>query len=435
MKDLIASMVTPDQMLEIAFIPSNGIVNIFRGQLAATSSDALAVTTPEGYTRLLPLSSVCYIDILKEKYVSEPETSPNSVSEPVAEPDRSDVYSNTPILNAPKVVGRIELGSMGSTSRFRRQSFDSIDEPEEQAQEEMLPAMGHVVRMGANFGFIQPVDSDATLYVSRGELLNIHGLIKAPDTGDAVIYTPSVNRQGNAAKCVHRVCSLHTLEDMAERLAGYDPRNASILRSRLRAVQEGLPLDQVSIEPRPRRERPAPQVIVDPHSVLDMVENGEDVSPRSLTECEEVLSGELNFDDYILALLKLLDYSMSRELSATHRLLSRGIRLARENDDTDTALRLARAAVDHYRNHPGNYKFFKAIEHRLMQPEPAVFAVSDQPSPTAAPISEIVTGDIEALRDGGLAEESAPRPADTPEEGTMASDDSQPDENDGLITI
>lgn len=379
MKDLIAGMIDKDHPLEIAFVTAKGDSDIFRGNFVSSNDNALAVRLSGGKVRLLPISSISYLDILS--YESDETADSRNISDSTSRPahdasyttagDKADVFSNTPILSTPKVVGRIDLNDIGRTSRFRKPY--EPEEEEYEIPEELIPAMGKISRMGPNFGFIQPNDSSApAIYMARGEIISIHGVIKAPNVGDEVIYTPSLNRQGTAAKCVHRRCSLHTLEEMASRLQAYDPRNTAILKARIKAVQDGTPLEEAFPEQsfeQFRRQRPAAdqQESLDSDTVMAMIGRDETVSARNITECEDALFATLPYSEFIEALDKLLGYAMEHNLTAVHRLLSRGIRVARENNDNEKALSYARKACEYYHDMPGNFKFFSALEYRLSQ--------------------------------------------------------------------
>ena len=379
MKNLIAGLIVKDQPLDISFVPADGKLSSFRGSFVTSDDNAMAVNSPDGYTRIIPFASIYYLDV----FPAETSAAPSDDAEPLSaqetpvraeEPD-PDVFSNTPQLAPPKVVGRIDLAEYGRSNRFRRNSpfqHPQASSYQTDTEEELLPAMGKISRLGPNFGFIQPNDPNAgSVYVARNEIISLHGVMRAPVVGDEVIYTNSVNRQGNAAKCVHCRCSLHTLEEMASRMHSYDHRAAALLRARVKAVHEGTPLDQLGDAPfaGKRPERPAEaHVSLDADTVLQKIRNGEEVTARNITESEEQLSANTPYPEFIAALGELLDYSMDNNLSAVHRLLSRGIRVARENEDIDTALSFARKACNYYRDMPGNFKFFSTIENRLLNP-------------------------------------------------------------------
>lgn len=380
MNDLIAGLINADQMLEIAFSPKEGTIEVFRGQLISSDSNALAVRTENGHIRLLRISAVSYLDILPiatsaadVDSISSEETMSDDAQHTITA--GANLFSNTPVLATPKVIGHIELHNMGDTTRFRRGN-DQQESPigKRPGDDRQIPGLGRISRLGPNFGFIQPNDPEAaSVFLPRSEILSIHGLIKSPNVGDEVIYTAVTNRQGHAAKCVHLACSLATLEEMADRLSTYDPRNASIIRSRIKAVNEGTPLEEVPFEFHQRRPRPliTPAPALDASTVLAMVARGEEVTTRDITECENRLSellAETDYPNYIKALDRLLGYSMKRNMTVVHRLFSRAIRVARATGDTDTALRFVRTACDFYRHQPGNYKFFSNIEYRLTHP-------------------------------------------------------------------
>ncbi len=444
MNELIRGMIKPDQLLEIAFLSKCGTSDIFRGHFITSDNSAIAIRLGEDRIRLLELTSVSYIDILSDTKISaesnkQDSRSADAIAESAEEEQTEDadttnaglthshLYSNTPQLSAPKVVGRIELNNMGSTSRFRRPTPEITTETTHREYDtQIIPGMGRVSRLGPNFGFIQPNDPDApSIFMPRGEIITIHGLMRSPNVGDEVIYTPSTNRQGQAAKCIHLACSLGTLEDMAERLANYDPRNASILRARINAVNDGTPLEEVTIEPYQRRPRPITpyQPALDASTVLAMVARGEEVSARDISECEnsltEVLS-ESDYVNYIKALDRLLGYSMKRNMTVVHRLFSRAIRVAREANDINTALRFVRTACDFYQHQPGNYKFFSAIEYRLThQPQnPDDDDMSDYDDTSDEDVTETT---------------QAPSPDQEPDRTTVA--DSESDSNSSVITI
>lgn len=450
MNELINSLITTDQMLEIAFFPQEGTLDLFRGCLVKADSEAIAVRSADGHIRLMRLSSISYLDILpgagavaemptpdQEAIARAAQTEETGDADiDASRPSRSVIFSNTPVLTAPKVIGHIELPVSGTNTRFRRNTSDSDSTPDDSPK---IPGMGRISRLGANFGFIQPNDPEASsIFLPRNEILSIHGLIKAPNVGDEVIYTKVANVKGMTAKCVHTACSLNTLEDMADRLAGYDPRNAAILRARIKAIQEGTPLEDLQIETISRRQRPAtaaaPAPITDASTVLAMVARGEEVHARDITECENRLTEQLadtDYPNYVKSLDRLLGYSMHRNLSVIHRLFCRVIRVARDHDDTETALRFTRTACDFYQNHPGNYKFFSTLEYRITHPSVSDPSDSDDEAimenmaddENQAPLTLASTEPAESTITGPVAEESA----------SEYSDDV--DDENGMITI
>lgn len=390
MRELFSNILQAGQKLEVV-TKGTDAVSVFRGIFIASDEDSLAVKLDNGAVRIMNFELVKYVDVFDKsgsEYAAVTETEVEDDKEVTAdiegevsesgETEEADEFSDhndkelfniTPTLTAPKIIGKIDLDKFNLQHKSRRQASDRLENEDE---EKWMPANGRIDRLGPQFGFIRPLDSEGpNIYVPRNEFISAPGILSAPEEGDFVVFSYGMNYHGPVAKCVHRQCTIATQEALIARLSNCDGRNAHELQKQLDNVYEtGVP----STPPAPRSDwAPRQQQQrnnrrqIDRERIMQAVEYGDFVDGRELLQLEKELSYTATPDDYLKDADKLLRFSQTHDRPRAYQLFLRISKVARDMGRVEDALKYVREACEFYRYEPGSYNTFVDLEARITQ--------------------------------------------------------------------
>lgn len=164
----------------------------------------------------------------------EIESNVTSVTQP-----QVDIYKPEQLsLQGPKIVGKIDLFTIKdpkkkkentSTSEIQQKVTDTLPT---YIDEDLLPSMGKIIRMGAVYGWIMPNNQTDNIYFNTQELVSYTGIIESPKVGDEVIYSMSKNAQGPIAACIHKQCTREIVEELIDKFR-FNTKTCSFLKKHL----------------------------------------------------------------------------------------------------------------------------------------------------------------------------------------------------------
>lgn len=164
----------------------------------------------------------------------EIESNVTSVTQP-----QVDIYKPEQLsLQGPKIVGKIDLFTIKdpkkkkentSTSEIQQKVTDTLPT---HIDEDLLPSMGKIIRMGAVYGWIMPNNQTDNIYFNTQELVSYTGIIESPKVGDEVIYSMSKNAQGPIAACIHKQCTREIVEELIDKFR-FNTKTCSFLKKHL----------------------------------------------------------------------------------------------------------------------------------------------------------------------------------------------------------
>lgn len=193
----------------------------------------------------LPKQDSTFDDNNKEYTISDSPKNNSDIKEKIESDVTSvtqpqvDIYKPEQIsLQGPKIVGKIDLSTIKdpkkkkdntSTSKVQQEVADTSPN---YIDEDLLPSMGKIIRMGAVYGWIMPNNQTDNIYFNTQELVSYTGIIDSPKVGDEVIYSMSKNTQGPIAACIHKQCTKEVVEELIDKFR-FNTKTCSFLKKHL----------------------------------------------------------------------------------------------------------------------------------------------------------------------------------------------------------
>lgn len=193
----------------------------------------------------LPKQDSTFDDNNKEYTISDSPKNNSDIKEKIESDVTSvtqpqvDIYKPEQIsLQGPKIVGKIDLSTIKdpkkkkdntSTSKVQQEVADTSPN---YIDEDLLPSMGKIIRMGAVYGWIMPNNQTDNIYFDTQELVSYTGIIDSPKVGDEVIYSMSKNTQGPIAACIHKQCTKEVVEELIDKFR-FNTKTCSFLKKHL----------------------------------------------------------------------------------------------------------------------------------------------------------------------------------------------------------
>jgi len=193
----------------------------------------------------LPKQDSTFDDNNKEYTISDSPKNNSDIKEKIESDVTSvtqpqvDIYKPEQIsLQGPKIVGKIDLSTIKdpkkkkdntSTSKVQQEVADTSPN---YIDEDLLPSMGKIIRMGAVDGWIMPNNQTDNIYFDTQELVSYTGIIDSPKVGDEVIYSMSKNTQGPIAACIHKQCTKEVVEELIDKFR-FNTKTCSFLKKHL----------------------------------------------------------------------------------------------------------------------------------------------------------------------------------------------------------
>jgi len=277
--------------------------------------------------------------------ISQAENSHSSISEEIYKPEI------TPILG-PKIIGKIDL-TENLTSKKRKGTdtnnivvTDSNDSITINSDNDLLPSMGKIIRMGSAYGFIKPNNQDNNLYFKTAELVSYVGIIDAPSIGDEVIYSLGQNNQGQPiAVCVHKQCARDAVEDLIEKFR-YDPKTCTRLKKHIEDF------DHYHSETNDDTKG----------LVYYLYKVGVDSkAPFSPNDVEKLFADNLSPEEYAIAIEYLIDEVVKKNPAKCYNLFLRSSSYARSHKMYDVSKHLIEKALEVFKGKNGKIKYFKGL--------------------------------------------------------------------------
>ena len=264
-----------------------------------------------------------------------------------------DLYTPevTPI-QGPKIIGKIDL-TENLTSKKNKGTennnivvADSNDSITIYSDNDLLPSMGKLIRMGSAYGFIKPDNQDSNLYFKTAEIVSYAGIIDAPNIGDDVIYSLGQNNQGQPiAICVHKQCSRDVVEDLIEKFR-YDTKICTRLKKRIEDF------DKFHSD-----NNDYTKGIV---YYLNKVGVNSKI-PFSPNYVEKLFAENLSPDEYAMAIELLIDEVVKKDPAKCYYLFLRSTSYARSHKMYDVSKHLIEKALEVFKGKNGQIRYFKKL--------------------------------------------------------------------------
>lgn len=277
----------------------------------------------------------------------EIESDVTSVTQP-----QVDIYKPEQIsLQGPKIVGKIDLSTIKdpkkkkdntSTSKVQQEVDDTspnfIDE-------DLLPSMGKIIRMGAVYGWIMPNNQTDNIYFNTQELVSYTGIIDSPKVGDEVIYSMSKNTQGPIAACIHKQCTKEVVEELIDKFR-FNTKTCSFLKKHLddyeninlantnKGNELGYYLNRVGVE------------LYDSYSA---------------DETERLFAEKLSTEEYAKGVNLLIDKVVKSDLTKSYNLFLRSYSYTKSHKMYNESKVLVEKALRVFARHEKKVKYFKGL--------------------------------------------------------------------------
>ena len=280
---------------------------------------------------------------IKEKI----ESDVTSVTQP-----QVDIYKPEQIsLQGPKIVGKIDLSTIKdpkkkkdntSTSKVQQEVADTSPN---YIDEDLLPSMGKIIRMGAVYGWIMPNNQTDNIYFNTQELVSYTGIIDSPKVGDEVIYSMSKNTQGPIAACIHKQCTKEVVEELIDKFR-FNTKTCSFLKKHLddyeninlantnKGNELGYYLNRVGVE------------LYDSYSA---------------DETERLFAEKLSAEEYAKGVNLLIDEVVKSDLTKSYNLFLRSYSYTKSHKMYNESKVLVKKALRVFARHERKVKYFKLL--------------------------------------------------------------------------
>lgn len=266
--------------------------------------------------------------------------------------DKTIFKPETPIsIQVPKVIKTIDLSEIERPKKKKEErvedtvTIDSNDYSPINNTNDLLPSMGTIIKMGANYGFVKPRNQENNLFFNTAELVSYVGIIESPNVGDEVIYSLGQNVQGPIAVCVHKQCTRDVLEDLIEKY-----RTNTKTCSRLKKHLEDF--DNLDTE------------TIDNTGGLIYYLNKVGVNKKTSfnpDDVEKKFAEKLSSNEYAIAIELLIDEVVKKDPSKCYNLFLRSSSYARSHMMYDTAKYLIKRALKVFKGKDGKIKYFQSL--------------------------------------------------------------------------
>lgn len=277
----------------------------------------------------------------------EIESDVTSVTQP-----QIDIYKPEQIsLQGPKIVGKIDLSTIKdpkkkkdntSTSKVQQEVDDTSPN---YIDEDLLPSMGKIIRMGAVYGWIMPNNQTDNIYFNTQELVSYTGIIDSPKVGDEVIYSMSKNTQGPIAACIHKQCTKEVVEELIDKFR-FNTKTCSFLKKHLddyeninlantnKGNELGYYLNRVGVE------------LYDSYSA---------------DETERLFAEKLSAEEYAKGVNLLIDEVVKSDLTKSYNLFLRSYSYTKSHKMYNESKVLVEKALRVFARHEKKVKYFKGL--------------------------------------------------------------------------
>lgn len=277
----------------------------------------------------------------------EIESDVTSVTQP-----QVDIYKPEQIsLQGPKIVGKIDLSTIKdpkkkkdntSTSKVQQEVDDTSPN---YIDEDLLPSMGKIIRMGAVYGWIMPNNQTDNIYFNTQELVSYTGIIDSPKVGDEVIYSMSKNTQGPIAACIHKQCTKEVVEELIDKFR-FNTKTCSFLKKHLddyeninlantnKGNELGYYLNRVGVE------------LYDSYSA---------------DETERLFAEKLSAEEYAKGVNLLIDEVVKSDLTKSYNLFLRSYSYTKSHKMYNESKVLVEKALRVFARHEKKVKYFKGL--------------------------------------------------------------------------
>lgn len=306
----------------------------------------------------LPKQDSTFDDNNKEYTISDSPKNNSDIKEKIESDVTSvtqpqvDIYKPEQIsLQGPKIVGKIDLSTIKdpkkkkdntSTSKVQQEVADTSPN---YIDEDLLPSMGKIIRMGAVYGWIMPNNQTDNIYFNTQELVSYTGIIDSPKVGDEVIYSMSKNTQGPIAACIHKQCTKEVVEELIDKFR-FNTKTCSFLKKHLDDYENinlantnkgnGLRyyLNRVGIE---------------------------SYDSYSADETERLFAEKLSAEEYAKGVNLLIDEVVKSDLTKSYNLFLRSYSYTKSHKMYNESKVLVKKALRVFARHERKVKYFKGL--------------------------------------------------------------------------
>ena len=277
----------------------------------------------------------------------EIESDVTSVTQP-----QIDIYKPEQIsLQGPKIVGKIDLSTIKDPKKKKDNTSTSKVQQEvdntspNYIDEDLLPSMGKIIRMGAVYGWIMPNNQTDNIYFNTQELVSYTGIIDSPKVGDEVIYSMSKNTQGPIAACIHKQCTKEVVEELIDKFR-FNTKTCSFLKKHLddyeninlantnKGNELGYYLNRVGVE------------LYDSYSA---------------DETERLFAEKLSTEEYAKGVNLLIDEVVKSDLTKSYNLFLRSYSYTKSHKMYNESKVLVEKALRVFARHEKKVKYFKGL--------------------------------------------------------------------------
>lgn len=306
----------------------------------------------------LPKQDSTFDDNNKEYTISDSPKNNSDIKEKIESDVTSvtqpqvDIYKPEQIsLQGPKIVGKIDLSTIKdpkkkkdntSTSKVQQEVADTSPN---YIDEDLLPSMGKIIRMGAVYGWIMPNNQTDNIYFNTQELVSYTGIIDSPKVGDEVIYSMSKNTQGPIAACIHKQCTKEVVEELIDKFR-FNTKTCSFLKKHLddyeninlantnKGNELGYYLNRVGVE------------LYDSYSA---------------DETERLFAEKLSAEEYAKGVNLLIDEVVKSDLTKSYNLFLRSYSYTKSHKMYNESKVLVKKALRVFARHERKVKYFKGL--------------------------------------------------------------------------
>lgn len=306
----------------------------------------------------LPKQDSTFDDNNKEYTISDSPKNNSDIKEKIESDVTSvtqpqvDIYKPEQIsLQGPKIVGKIDLSTIKdpkkkkdntSTSKVQQEVADTSPN---YIDEDLLPSMGKIIRMGAVYGWIMPNNQTDNIYFNTQELVSHTGIIDSPKVGDEVIYSMSKNTQGPIAACIHKQCTKEVVEELIDKFR-FNTKTCSFLKKHLddyeninlantnKGNELGYYLNRVGVE------------LYDSYSA---------------DETERLFAEKLSAEEYAKGVNLLIDEVVKSDLTKSYNLFLRSYSYTKSHKMYNESKVLVKKALRVFARHERKVKYFKGL--------------------------------------------------------------------------
>lgn len=306
----------------------------------------------------LPKQDSTFDDNNKEYTISDSPKNNSDIKEKIESDVTSvtqpqvDIYKPEQIsLQGPKIVGKIDLSTIKdpkkkkdntSTSKVQQEVADTSPN---YIDEDLLPSMGKIIKMGAVYGWIMPNNQTDNIYFNTQELVSYTGIIDSPKVGDEVIYSMSKNTQGPIAACIHKQCTKEVVEELIDKFR-FNTKTCSFLKKHLddyeninlantnKGNELGYYLNRVGVE------------LYDSYSA---------------DETERLFAEKLSAEEYAKGVNLLIDEVVKSDLTKSYNLFLRSYSYTKSHKMYNESKVLVKKALRVFARHERKVKYFKGL--------------------------------------------------------------------------